>query len=171
MSTKRWERAWCYYCNLVHSVYREARHIGMAGDPKAKFIVSDSYLQAAQKCFKNRCQLKSSVPFRHVAAPGTDSIIQVYQALTDLSPADLVTIFSTPGWVPSYGGQKWARITQVLLRLKQQIDEGALDEADQTCEDIRRLEHNSGPLVPTLEAWRHNPYLREKWPGPWDADG
>jgi hypothetical protein len=168
---ERRERAWCYYRNLVHAVYREARHVGPPGDPDARITVSADYQSAARKCRLNRSRLKSSVPFREVRTRTTDAVIGAYQALTDLAPADLVAIFNLPGWRPSYGGKKWAAITQVLIRLKQEIDEGALDAACQTCEDILDLQHNSGPLVPTLKEWRENPYLREKWPELWEADG
>jgi hypothetical protein len=46
MSTKRWERAWCYYCNLVHSVYREARHIAASGQTsRHQMAMPDARLQ------------------------------------------------------------------------------------------------------------------------------
>jgi hypothetical protein len=170
-NSERRERVWRYYRNLVHAVYREARHVGPPGDADARVIVSATYQSAAHKCRINRSRLKSSVPFREVKTPTTDAVISAYQALTDLAPADLVVVFNLPGWRRSFGGKKWAAITQVLIRLKQEIDQAALDAACETCEDILNLQHNSGPLVPTLKEWREIPYLREKWPEPWEADG
>lgn len=49
----------CYFRNLVHTVYREARHIGPVGDPEAKLKVVDGpYAQAAKKCRDARQLLK-----------------------------------------------------------------------------------------------------------------
>lgn len=164
MSFGSWERVWCYYRNVVHAVYREARHIGGPGDYEAKCQVADRYLPAAQKCRKNRLTLKSSVPFRKVTGSKTDDVIGCYETLTGLNPEELVEIFRLPKWTPKYDGEKWAKITEVLLGLKQAIDDGELEAAVQICEKVRELRHNSGPLVPTSQEWKENRWVREKWP-------
>ena len=41
---------------------------------------------------------------------------------------------------------------------------GAVETALTTCEAVRELRHNSGPLVPSVEEWRRSSWLREKWP-------
>jgi hypothetical protein len=33
--------AWCTFRNLLHAVYREARHVGPPGDPDAKLVLSE----------------------------------------------------------------------------------------------------------------------------------
>ncbi len=158
------QRAWCYFCNLTHAVYREIRHIGPPGDHDAKCHVSDRYSDAAKKCQKNRGALKSSVPFQQASFRETDDVIRCYEKLTALTLSDLVDIFRRGSWQPSYGGRKWATITNFLIRLKQEMDSGAVETALTTCEAVRELRHNSGPLVPSVEEWRRSSWLREKWP-------
>jgi hypothetical protein len=165
MEVKDWERVWCYYRNLVHSAYREIRHIGEPGDPEAKCQVNDQYLFAGKRCLKNRHTLKSSVPFRNITMLQTDEVIRCYQELTGLEPKDLLKIFRDLKWnLSSYGGEKWAKITEVLIRLKREIDRSKLETALQICEEVRHLRHNSGPLVPSLQEWEKSSWLREKWP-------
>jgi hypothetical protein len=160
-----WEQVWCYYRNLVHTVYREVRHIGEPGDKKAKYQVPDQYLPAARQCRKHRQTLQSSVPFRNAKGVKTDDVVRCYEALTDLSLEDLLVIFSAPGWRPSYGGEKWAKITEVLLHLKREIDSGALEAALAICEEVRdKLCHNSGRLVPSVQEWEESAWIQEKWP-------
>ena len=145
-------------------MFREIRHIGPPGDHEAKCRVPDRYTDAGRKCRENRDALKSSVPFREAASGQTHDVISCYEKLTGLKLADLVDIFRSGSWRSSYGGRKWATITESLIRLKQEIDSGAVEAALRTCEAVRDLRHNSGPLVPTIEEWRSNSWLREKWP-------
>lgn len=159
-----WQRAWCYFCNIIHAVYREIRHVGPPGDREARCQIPDRYLAAARKCQRNRHALKSSVPFRGAAQATTSDVSQRYEQLTDLALGDLVDIFRNGTWQKSYGGDKWAAIAEVLIRLKSEIDSCGLEAALTTCETVRDLQHNSGPLMPSLEAWRSSVWLREKWP-------
>ncbi len=161
---KEWERVWCYYRNLVHSVYREARHIGKPGDNEAKCQVKGKYLFEAKKIHDNRHNLKSMVPFRKTTELQTDKVIMCYQELTGLQPEDLVKIFRYMNWKPGYGGEKWANITEVLIRLKQEIDCSNIETALQICEEVRHLRHISGPLVPSLQEWENSSWVQEKWP-------
>lgn len=49
------QRAWCYFRNLVHTVYREARHVGPPEDTEAKLHVTGPvFALAARRCSKNR---------------------------------------------------------------------------------------------------------------------
>jgi hypothetical protein len=64
MTFGTWERVWCYYRNLVHTVYREARHIGTPDDREVRCQVAERYWPAARQCRRNRYTLKSSVLFR-----------------------------------------------------------------------------------------------------------
>ena len=164
MNINDWERVWCYYRNLVHFVYREVRHIGEPGDPESKCQVKDQYLSAAKKCCKNRHTLNSSVPFLKVTELQTDKVIRCYQELTGLIPEDLVKIFRHLEWKPSYGGEKWAKITEVLIDLKTEIDRSNLETALQICEKVRHLRHNSGPLVPNLQKWKKIPGYERSGP-------
>jgi hypothetical protein len=158
------QRAWCYFCNLTHAIYREIRHIGPPHDREAKCHVPDQYSNAAKQCRYSRSALKSSVPFYEAVAGDTDDVIRCYEKLTTLTLPDLVELFRCGGWRPSYGGPKWATIAEHLIRLKHEIDSGALEAALRTCEAVRNLHHNSGPLVPAVVEWHSNSWLREKWP-------
>ena len=111
MTFGNWEQVWCYYRNLVHTVYHEIRHSGEPGDKEAKYQVPEQYLPAAQQCWKHRQTLKSSVPFRNAKGVKTDNVIRCYAALTGLTLMELLAIFSTPGRTPCSGGERWAKIT------------------------------------------------------------
>jgi hypothetical protein len=159
-----WERVWCDYRNLVHTVYREVRHLGTPIDPDARCQVAEHYWPAARQCRQHRRTLQSTVPFRRATGSRTDDMLHGYKAFTGLTPEDLVVIFRGPGWQAQYGGERWAHITEVLVRLKREIDQGVVDAAWQIHEEVHRLHHNSGPLVPSPELWRKNAWVREKWP-------
>jgi hypothetical protein len=164
MEDKEWERVWCYYRNLVHSMYREVRHIGEPGDYEAKCQIKGQYLAAAKKIRKNRYKLKSTVPLRKIAELQTDKVISCYEVLTGLVPEDLAEIFRNMDWKLSYGGEKWAKIAELIIRLKREIDFKNLENALGICEEVREIRHNSGPLVPSLQEWEKNSWLKEKWP-------
>jgi hypothetical protein len=136
-----WERVWCEYRNLVHTVYREVRHLGTPDDPDARYRVAARYWLAARQCRQHRHTLQSTVPFRHATGSRTDDVMRCYEALTGLTPEDLVVIFRAPGWDAQYGGENWAHMVEVLLDLKGEIDRGVVDAAWQICEEVRRLHH------------------------------
>ena len=73
-------------------------------------------------------------------------------------------IFRSYKWEQNYGGEKWAIITETLLQLKQEIDRSHLDSALIICEEVKKLEHNSGQLVPSYNDWQKKEWLKEKWP-------
>ena len=50
------------------------------------------------------------------------------------------------------------------MKLKQEIEQGNLDAALQTCEEVKTLHHNSGPVVPSPQEWEEHYWIREKWP-------
>jgi hypothetical protein len=137
MKGNEWERVWCYYRNLVHTVYREVRHIGESGDHEAKCQIEGQYLAAAKRIRKNRSKLKSTVPFLKIAELQTDNVIGCYQGLTGLMPDDLVKIFRNMDWRPAYGGEKWAKIAELMIRLKGEIDCNNLENALQICEEVQ----------------------------------
>ena len=170
MNIATWDQIWCYYCNLVHAIYREIRHIGDKNDSEAKCHVSQKYLTAARMCQKNRKILKSTVPFKNVNSKITDDVIDCYRTLTGLAPSDLVDIFRSQSWVTSYGGEKWAVIAEVLMQLKKEIDHQELEAAQETISRVKGLRHNSGALVPSVNDWKRNKWLQEKWPGLCEQD-
>jgi hypothetical protein len=69
-----------------------------------------------------------------------------------------------PGWRPRYGGEKWAKIADTVIELKNALDSSNAKAAELACERLSRLEHNSGPLVPTREDWESDDYQQQKWP-------
>jgi hypothetical protein len=160
-------RAWCYLRNVVHAVYREARHVGPPGDAGARLHVSGDHAlaAAATRCSANRQLLKRSSLFKRTsAAKSVDEVLRPYQETTGLALSDLVLVFSEPGWATRYGGLKWAGIGRLAVELANALSDGKLDAADVICNRILRSRHNSGPLVPSVQEWRATPYLREKWP-------
>src|SRR5262249_759368 len=102
-----WEQVWCYYRNLVHTVYREIRHIGESGDKEAKYQVPNHYLPAAQQCRKHRQTLKLSVLFHNAKGVKTDDVIHCYEALRGSLKLDYPSLCGmlqiTPGWRYLYG--------------------------------------------------------------------
>ncbi len=164
VSTSAWETANCYFRNLVHAAYREIRHIGDHSDRQAKCFVGGELSEAARMCRENRKMLKSSVPYQSAKSSHTDDIIFPYQLLTNLSPEQLANLFRNHEWAPKYGGERWAVITEVLIKLKNAIDGGNLDEAVAICREVRTLQHNSGRLIPSMMKWEESAWIREKWP-------
>lgn len=160
-------RAWCYFRNLVHTVYREARHVGPAGDSGAKLRLANNHALAAagSRCSKNRALLKGTSLFKQTAAANSvDDVLRPYRDMTALELADLVLLFAEPGWATGYGGSKWADIGRATAELAEALKMDKLDAALRVCALVQGIEHNSRRLVPSLEEWRSTPYLREKWP-------
>lgn len=61
-------REWCVFRNLVHAVYREARHFGPPADNEAHVTVSSGpLLPYAKRCRQARAELKSTNLYRLTA--------------------------------------------------------------------------------------------------------
>jgi hypothetical protein len=156
------DRAWCYYRNLVHTVYREIRHIGASGDPEARLRVDEESLgREIANIRKWRSRLKTTALFDKIANKrSTASIRAPYEEVTGLQLDQLAALFGRPGWDRYYGGEKWKRIVELTLQLGTAIDADDGRGANALCEEISTIEHNSGRLVPR----RSDEHNREKWP-------
>jgi hypothetical protein len=164
--TKR-RRAWCYLRNLVHTVYREARHVGPPGDSGAKLRLSADHPLAAagSRCSKSRALLKGTSLFKQTTvAKSVDDVLRPYRDTTTLELADLALLFGEPGWAADYGRPKWAAIVRATAELVEALNTGKLDAALRVCARVQRIDHNKRRLVPSPEEWRSTYYLREKWP-------
>lgn len=163
----KWRLVWCYLRNLVHTTYREVRHVGLSWDPDAKLRLPDShrFAAAAKRCSKKRILLKGTSLFKQtLTAESVEDLVQPYRGVTGLELADLVLLFREEGWAKRYGGHKWERIAGITCELAEAINAGDLEFALELCTIIKNVEHNSGLLVPTPKDWQRLPYLREKWP-------
>ncbi len=159
------DRTFCYFRNLVHTVYREARHIGPEGDPEAKLeVATGRYADAAKKCRAARQRLKGTRLFKATTTSRTVDIVKRYVDLTGLEIQDLVVLFRQPGWKPGYGGPRWAVIAETLLRLQVTLDAWDLDAALVVCDEVDQLHHNTQKLVPSRADWEKDHWLQEKWP-------
>lgn len=158
--------AWCVFRNLVHTVYREARHIGPAGDTRAKLTVdAGKFVVAAERCASVRQRLKRRALFDELSdRDTTGDVLGGYEELTTVSVEDLVIVFDSPGWMRQYGGPRWAKIARLLIELRQAIDAGDMAAMQSVCAQTRVVEHNSGLLVPSPDLWEQEKYQREKWP-------
>lgn len=166
-------RAWCYFRNLVHTTYREARHIGLGDDPMARLRVpgSHQFSESARRCSGNRELLKGKSLFKGTAtAKSVDEVVQPYRDVTGLDLKDLVSLFAEENWALQYGGKRWAKIAEVAVGLGEALRSADLDHALRVCAVVASIQHNSGKLVPSLENWQSTPYLREKWPDLCDGD-
>lgn len=76
--------AWCYYRNLVQTVYREARHIGAPGDHAAHLHVDDASLgRELANLNKWRQKLKGLDVFRTIQhATSTEQVRRPYEEMT-----------------------------------------------------------------------------------------
>ena len=159
-------RTWCIFRNLVHAVYRETRHLGPHGDPKAHVVVrAGRFLEPAKLCQSHRSELKSSRLHDQTAKASTPGeVLCPHQERTGLSIEDLIEVFRLPGWQRSYGGERWAEIAATLKELLTALEGGDDGRAAQVSEKVTGMRHNSGPLVPDRSNWEQTPYLREKWP-------
>lgn len=158
------ERGWCYYRNLVHTCYREARHLGKPGDKDAKLSVDDPDLQQAMaRIAKWRVALGAASIFDKVAASrSTPAIRKPWEDITSLDLAQLKELFARSGWTRSYGGEKWAAIVALTIRLGNVLDAGDDPAVEGLCDEIAGAEHNSGRLVPRNAAEQRT--RPTKWP-------
>lgn len=152
--------------NLVHAVYREARHLGPKGDDKARVTVSGGpLLPLAERCRGARAELRSRHLYELAAqARSTIDVLRPYQEKTGLSVDDVTRVFELPNWKPGYGGPRWAVIAETLKELVAALEDEDMVRASGIAERVFSLRHNSGPLVPSRSEWERTPYLREKWP-------
>jgi hypothetical protein len=147
---------------LVHTVYREARHVGMPTDKEARLVVDDPDLTRQMALVRKwRQPLKGTTLFEKVrASSDTLAVRAPYEQTIELTLLDLSALFDRPGWRPGYGGAKWKRITELTLELGKALDADDTARATAVCEAVRSIEHNTGPLVPRSQAsWNS-----EKWP-------
>ena len=160
-------RAWCVFRNLVHAVYREVRHLGPNGDSEARVTVSGGpLLPCAMRCRRARAELKSRGLYETSAqANSTTDVLKPYQEKTGLSVDDAILVFKLPNWKPRYGGPKWAAIAETLKQLVSALEAGDSVRAGCVAQEVFRLQHNKGPLVPSRAEWERKRYLQEKWPG------
>lgn len=159
-------REWCVFRNLVHAVYREARHFGPPADNEAHVTVSSGpLLPYAKRCRQARAELKSTSLYSLTArAKSTTDVLRPYQEKTGLSLDDMIRLFKLPNWKPSYGGLKWTTIAETLKELVSALDAEDPIRAKGIADRVFHLQHNSGPLVPSQVDWERKQYLREKWP-------
>jgi hypothetical protein len=159
-------RPWCVLRNLVHAVYREARHLGPAGDVEARVTVSvGPWVVAAKKCRSERAKLKSRDLYELTAdARSVADVLRPYKESTCLSLDDLINVFSLPDWKPGYGGRKWKEIGETLRDLISALEVEDIARAHEITGKVLLLRHNSGRLVPSRREWEKEKYLREKWP-------
>jgi hypothetical protein len=159
------ERAWCYFRCLVQACYREARHVGPPGDEQATCEAKGEFAEAAMQCQRNRANLKGLQLWETTqGARTTVEVIGPYVAISGLTPERLPSLFALPTWQPRYGGLPWVRIAEVMLELKEAIEEADAPRAKSLCDVTRGLNHNSGPLVPEVERWQNDYWQRQKWP-------
>jgi hypothetical protein len=160
------ELAWCTFRNLAQAVYREARHIGPSGDPNARLILAnDHYAAQAANCRKWRSKLQSLDLYETIAdKKTTTSILRPYREATGLAPADLVALFRSNGWQGGYGGERWAVITDALVRLADALDNEEPHVALAICDQVETMWHNSASLVPSRDDWEASQWTRQKWP-------
>jgi hypothetical protein len=156
------DRAWCYYRNLVQTVYREIRHVGAPTDPEARLRIEDaSFGSVIGNIRKWRAALKGTTLFAKIVnKTSTTAIRRPYEEVTGLRLEQVSALFARPGWDGSYGGEKWRRIAELTIELGSAIDAIEGERASALCDAVYAIEHNTGPLVPR-RAEQHN---AEKWP-------
>jgi hypothetical protein len=159
-------KPWCIFRNLVHAVYREARHLGPIGDREARVTVSTGpLLSAAQRCKVNRSELKSArLHEMTLHATSVSAVLQAYRERTGLDIDGVISVFRLPNWAHKYGGPKWAQIAEALKDLAAALEQRDFERAAAMSATVSTLNHNSGKLIPSRYEWEHNHYLREKWP-------
>jgi hypothetical protein len=160
--------AWCVLRNLVHTVYREARHLGPSGDPDAMVTVSGGVLlPSAERCSLKRQNLKSVDLHTATATANTiEEVLKPYEETTGLTVDDLIMVFSLPNWKSQYGGPKWVQIAETLKKLVIAFEAGDLEQAHRISKAVYALHHNGGRLVPSSRSeWEQGKRgYPEKWP-------
>lgn len=164
MTAARDEQVLCFYRNLVHTCYREARHLGAPGQSQARLVVRDPELQAAMAKIRNwRDRLEDGSLFEKVVErTAPERIRQPWEEATGLTLDQLQELFARPGWSRSYGGPRWAAIVELTRRLGAALDAGNADAAAKICDEVAEVKHNSGRLVPRTP--REQALRPTKWP-------
>lgn len=167
MKSEEENLAWCVFRNLVHTTYREARHIGPEDDPEARLSLpkAHQFTEAAKQCSTNRRLLKGTSLFNKTAtADSVDAVTGPYRNATGLDLNALVSLFRESNWARQYGGEKWAKISEATIDLENALRNEDMARATKMCAVVKEIKHNSGRLVPDRAEWESTPYLREKWP-------
>jgi hypothetical protein len=143
-------------------VFREARHLGTAGDAEAKLKVADPEMARAMGSIARwRQTLKTTYFFEQIAeAWSVAAIREPYERATLLAMDSLPALFDRAGWASNYGGPPWRQIAEMALALGNALDAGDGTFAEATCDEVATLRHNTDRLVPPTAGDQ----LREKWP-------
>ena len=153
------ERAWCYFRNLCHAVYRAVRHAGAADDTEAKLTVDDPRYGGPLRQVASARRLLASGELRYLTEGVREvrAIEAIYRARSGLALHDARDLFRRNGWPRYYGGPPWVAIVSAALELGDALAAGDAPAAERICDRVDQLSHWSTPLVPGQRANRHWP--------------
>jgi len=142
------QEALFFFRKLVYCIYREIgvfkpkHHPRLAEKAKlsSKFFSDDRKRQAGLFFHQTETQ------------ENTGLILKLYEDRTGLSLQDIHQIFAEGHWQChngrfSFGGPKWARITEKTLELRQAIVTEDWSKVPALLGEIKTLEHNNGLVV------------------------
>lgn len=140
------DRIFCYFRNLVYTTFREARHLGTKGH-HPKYETCEEMCRDAKRQ-EDQWRVFSVVYGRIREEGSVAGIVKPFEELLGLTMNDLPVVFGTASqWRTGYGGEKWRAIADLAVTLAEAMQEENWTLANELCDEVRRVEHNSGPLV------------------------
>ena len=134
------------YCTLC---YHEARHVRFLVK-KDDSISPAKFTQLVHGLAADRyLAWKQIQPARAKARAGSSAAgaEQAFARRYGVTLSELSEVFRNPNWKHSaIGGNRWATITDKVLRLKDSVDGGS-PEASSLAEAISKIKHNTGRTV------------------------
>jgi hypothetical protein len=137
-----------HYRRLVSLVYREigvlrASHHPLAAKAKAKDPLFKNETRKGRARDIYRMTLAETDPVRIAAA---------YENRSGLSLMEIHEAFLNGKWGNrfggySYGGPRWARITETALKLGSALQNGSASELSRVIRTVLTLEHNNGRIT------------------------
>ena len=153
------DRALCYFRNLVYTTYREARHLGTFGR-HADYVAEEPHCKLAKQ--REKDGFFRSLHNEVLGEVDVERVVKPFREATGLSLHDLPIIFGSEAkWHGSYGGSRWQCIAERTVHLRNAIAKEDWRLANELCDEVRTLRHNSGALV--------DPSKPYKWPVDCDA--
>jgi hypothetical protein len=137
-----------FFRKAVSFIYREVGAFVTANHPElaSKAKLQTSFFPRDRKMLARKTYEKT------IAEESTQRIIEPYVELTGLTLGDVHRIFSEGDWLLgrkhySFGGPRWAEITEATMKLRQIIDSEDWNQVSEFMKYAKQLQHNNNGLV------------------------
>jgi hypothetical protein len=139
------------FCDVVALIYHEARNVrhlvrkGLLQEQQWRFLVS---LPINREAAWDNISLARGEAYKL----SVDGVLNLFQNRFHVSLNDLREMFANENWrhAKLYGGNAWARITELAIALSEAIEKQDSDEAERLLAKLENARHNNGFLTEKL---------------------